>query len=431
MTSIITRTNNEILFSKHKEIILVYTGEVIDDCQFMGNPKIYEVVLPPILKTIKREGFRNCKNLQNIKIPENVNSLGYSCFSDCENLKFVEFSPKSNIIFLSIFLFQNCKKLENINLPSTISMLGNNCFENCINLKQLVLPDNLAIIGSSCFENCKSLTEIKLTPNITTIKQNTFYKCSSLKEIFIPSNLNSLGSYAFSSCHNLEKVIFQSTHLYFLYTTFTNCKKMKLEISLKTQGNQLNENIYSFPCDTINIIPSFLPISKKTLEIIEDLSTKDTKVTWSGEEFSFRTLGGDIIDINLDHEIDNILDTPININKELVVECAKSLNVRPEEIFIVDQDIILYHYCIDIVVNTKFSENITSDNITLVAEAGFSSEEKEEITVFDALLQISKLLNIEFDPFSTVVLVDNQPVEGNDLKLSEANIADNSVITLL
>ena len=434
MNSVITCSNNEILFSNHTKIIVVYTGDKIDHFHFRGNPKICELVLPDLLTIIGREAFKNCKNLQKFKIPQNVYEIGSGCFEDCEKLECVKFEPNSKLRIISARLFRNCKELTTVELPSEIETLGYNCFQNCTRLTEIKLPTNLETIGASCFENCKRLSILKFTEFVKVINSNAFYKCSNLKEIFIPSNISSIGSYTFCSCSKLEKIIFQSTEIHIDWTTFTNSEKLKAEITLKTQNNVIY-NIFHFPiCETINIIPGFYQINQNTLSNIYNLSNQDTKIQWTSDEFNFRTLGGDKISVNLGDNTKEILDSSLDVMEEFVIVCAKKLEVRPEEIFIAEREIIVYHFTIDVVVHTKFcdrDDNVSSAEVTLLAEKGFCAENKEEVTVFDALDQISTLLNIEIDPYSTVILINDKPVEGNDLSLSEANIKDNSIITLL
>ena len=361
--------------------------------------------MPELLTIIGDEAFRECKNLKKFKIPQKVYKIGSACFENCKKLECIEFEPNSALIRISARLFQNCAQLTTIELPSRIETLGYNCFQNCTDLTEIKLPTNLQTIGAASFENCKRLSTIKFPKFVRVINSNAFYKCTSLTEIFIPSNIISIGGYTFCSCSKIEKIIFQSTETHIDWTIFTNCKKLKAEITLKTQGNVINKNIYDLFCETINIVPSFYQISQNTLNAIYDLSNKDTKIQWTPDEFNFRTLGGDKVNVNLVDNTTDILDSSLDVMAEFVIACARKLEVRPEEIFIAEREIILYHFTIDVVINTKFCDranNISSTEVTLLTEKGFCAEEKEEVTVFDALNQISKVLNIEINPYSTI-----------------------------
>ena len=56
--------------------------------------------------------------------------------------------------------FAQHSNLEKIKLPESIISIGYKCFANCTSLKKLEIPSNVESIGESCLEGCKSLEEL-------------------------------------------------------------------------------------------------------------------------------------------------------------------------------------------------------------------------------------------------------------------------------
>ena len=109
------------------------------------------------------------KNLTQIRLPENIKSLKWRTFKDCEKLKEVTLPP--NVISLGENCFANCTNLTEINL-SMITNICNGCFKDCKSLKTVDLS-SITNIGCSCFDGCTMLQKVK--GNLSD-KVNTYFK---------------------------------------------------------------------------------------------------------------------------------------------------------------------------------------------------------------------------------------------------------------
>lgn len=67
-----------------------------------------EITLPDSVEIIGSAAFRNCKNLQKMKIPPKVTVIEEAAFAECENLEIVEFH--SGITHIKQGAFRNCAK---------------------------------------------------------------------------------------------------------------------------------------------------------------------------------------------------------------------------------------------------------------------------------------------------------------------------------
>ena len=79
-------------------------------------------------------------------------------------------------------MFDGCINLEEINIPDTVQSFGFACFKDT-SLETISAP-NLDYMSSSVFENCSSLESCDFSNStINLIKEDTFKKATSLKEI--------------------------------------------------------------------------------------------------------------------------------------------------------------------------------------------------------------------------------------------------------
>lgn len=139
--------------------------------------------------------FGECYNLQEISIPEHIDSIGAYAFRSCSNLKNIKL-PK-NLKTISKGLLNACSNLEEITLPDQIQSIGESAFQGCSKVKTLTIPQSVLEIGQGAFSNMTSLRSIELPENLKTIKQWILYGCSNLKTVYIPNSVEAIHSSAF------------------------------------------------------------------------------------------------------------------------------------------------------------------------------------------------------------------------------------------
>ena len=76
--------------------------------------------------------------------------------------------------------FRNDTKLEEIVLPNELESIGADAFYGCTSLKRINLPNTLTHIGHSAFEGCSALEYIYIPSSVKTIDQDAFKGCSKL-----------------------------------------------------------------------------------------------------------------------------------------------------------------------------------------------------------------------------------------------------------
>ena len=165
-----------------------------------------KVIIPDSVTTIEDMAFQECKSLKHIDIPDSVTTIGYNnnqgVFKDCVQLESIKLS--NNLQNLYRYTFQNCTALKSITIPKSVITLGNfetdnpGIFQNCTSLKSVIIEEGskLTIIGTYVFVNCTSLENINIPSSVTKIGYGAFQDCTSLI-VEIPDSVVQIGGWAF------------------------------------------------------------------------------------------------------------------------------------------------------------------------------------------------------------------------------------------
>lgn len=157
-----------------------YTTTSIGQNVFANNRKIKKVTIPDTVTSIGSYAFQN-STIQEVVMPDSVETLEYGVFAECNSLRTIKFSK--NIRYIQSSTCQNCYNLQSITLPENLERIGNNAFAWCQNLYTVALPEGLQRIESQAF-----------------------YCCNQLQTLTIPSTIQYIGSMAFGEAYNLSQV---------------------------------------------------------------------------------------------------------------------------------------------------------------------------------------------------------------------------------
>lgn len=188
------------------------------------------VVIPAIIeglpvKKIERETFKECKVLEEIKIPDSIIKIGDFAFSGCYHLKAIDIPESVTEIGDNAFSF--CESLEEINISDSVTEIGELeigefAFGDCESLKSINIPESVTKISEWTFSGCTLLKSIEIPESVTEIGNFAFFACSSLENIYIPDSVQEIGEKAFSGCKSL-KLIKIPNGIRIFENTFENC----------------------------------------------------------------------------------------------------------------------------------------------------------------------------------------------------------------
>ena len=211
---------------------------------FASCTSLTQVVLNDNAEALGNSMFEGCTALKTITLPSNLTHLGKTTFKGSGITSIVipdgvtHISDKSGSpagTGVSVYVFQNCKQLESVTLPANLQTMGQYVFDGCSKLATVTytsgteegnsLPQTLTLVGNYAFRNCTSLTNMKL-PGVTTAGTYLFSGCTKLEKVVLGDYFTALPNYAFSGCSKLAEINLGAVATVGTYA-FQNCKALK------------------------------------------------------------------------------------------------------------------------------------------------------------------------------------------------------------
>ena len=255
LTKLTVHSDNKSLKSKNN---IIYT---YDETQALCCARtIPSVDFPPSLTQIADWAFKYCKKLKELKLPDNVETLGFQAFYGCDGIKGTVHLPK-NLKTIGNSAFSWCNNVDGFDFSkcNELTSIGGRAFANCMKIKEVHLPEKLEEIVGNAFSGCTELATITVdSANASfTVKDNTVYDkggkkllCSAraITSFNFPADITEIGRGAFSGCEkltaaNLSSCTALKTIAADAFFYCTSLKQLILPASLET----LEEEVF-FAC---------------------------------------------------------------------------------------------------------------------------------------------------------------------------------------
>ena len=176
--------------------------------------KDQKFIVPAGVASIYDSAFSDCRNLKEIDFND-VTMIYSNAVKDCIDLEKVTFSE--DVSYIGEYAFSGCKKLDHVTLPGNLVYLKKCAFEDCVSLTEITLPEGVTAVEEKLFSGCAGLTAINYLGQITSIGKNAFSGCSSLTLATIPASVTSIEENPFMMCESLEEIAIESGN-----TSFTD-----------------------------------------------------------------------------------------------------------------------------------------------------------------------------------------------------------------
>ena len=213
----------------------------IGEWAFDGSD-IRRIDIPNSVDSVGELAFRNCLNLEHVRLSENLDSLPRQLFSGCRNLRDLDVPPKVTAISYSAIAW--CDNLENlylhngleeivdegpmlgvtgklktVNLPATLKKVPGGVFNYTPLIKEFMLdsanPYFKIIDGALCSKDGKTLHSVpdfdresyQVPDGIEVIAERALAFLPKLQSLQLPSTLKEIKSRAFQGCDSLRRLI--------------------------------------------------------------------------------------------------------------------------------------------------------------------------------------------------------------------------------
>jgi hypothetical protein len=216
------------------------------------NLNLKEIYIPSSIDFIPRGAFsesiplgrREDHYLEKVVFEEGGKELdiGLAAFSECENLKEINFP--AHLTNITADAFDGCLAIETLDLSKTkLEVIEPRAFLNCVNLKKIILPEGLKEIRRAAFAGCQSLEEVKLPESLEIVGEKAFAKKDRKSKyekfpgfikINIPENLKEIEYHAFKYAKISQKL------------EFKNLKRISYEAFLSSQGIEKDSPYFEY-----------------------------------------------------------------------------------------------------------------------------------------------------------------------------------------
>lgn len=244
-----------------EEVKIPDNVEIIGYSTFYGCTSLSKVKLSKKLKEIAENTFYGCSSLKNIIIPKGVLEIGYSAFENCTSLENIELPDGLTAIGISVdhyfhtsgcYSFAGCTNLKEVVIPDSVTGIGSCAFSGCTSLSKVKLSNNLAIIDEGTFSGCTSLAEIVIPDSVTKIRGKSdseyfggaFIGCTSLSKVKLSNNLTEIGIYTFLGCTSLAEIDMPDSVTEIDWSAFKDCTSLS-KVKLSNNLTKIENRVFS------------------------------------------------------------------------------------------------------------------------------------------------------------------------------------------
>ena len=178
---------------------------------FKYSSSLVSIVFQNGRTTIPVGVCQGCTRLDSVTLPDTLDLIGNSAFSQCTALRTINFPPSTRYIDSVAFSLSG---LTSVNLPSSVVYIGGSSFANLSSLLTVTFPSTPFQIGDYAFSYAPLLTSLNIPNGVTSIGEQAF-RSSGLQSVTIGSGLAYVGDGVFYGCSQITSFTVSSQNLSF------------------------------------------------------------------------------------------------------------------------------------------------------------------------------------------------------------------------
>lgn len=159
--------------------------------------------------TLSEDALEGYKKIRKVVFPSTLREIDGCFFSEHgheDYLEEVDFSKVHLLKEIPDCLFEDCKRLQEINIPEGVETIGSEVFDSCTNLRKITFPSTLKSLQSTTYE-CKNIEELDLSKVhlLKEIPDNFISENCKIETLVIPVGVKIVGE-EFASSKSIREV---------------------------------------------------------------------------------------------------------------------------------------------------------------------------------------------------------------------------------
>ena len=185
---------------------------------FTDFANVEEISLPESLETIGMSAFAGCNSLERVDLPAAVRKINDMAFASCASLTIIDVAEENGIYCDVDGVLMDKSQTTLIQVPAGISgayavpgfvdTIQKSAFMGCDKLTGVSFPDHLTELPDAVLYGLNELSSVKLPAALTAIPEAAFYG-TALAYAEIPGSVTSIDFGAFDNCTALSDLVFR------------------------------------------------------------------------------------------------------------------------------------------------------------------------------------------------------------------------------
>ena len=272
-------------------------GNALKEREISGVLKIPETYKGKKVIKIGQSAFRECSNIYDLEISDNVEKIDSYAFNWVNNMQSLIIGK--NVTSIGSYGFWHCDNLKSVTLKNSNDCWGLTSFGECANWTEIyiddnssykvednilysadgktlklcprgrtgdfVIPETVETIDQSAFAYTWSLSSISMTDNTKQINTSAF-NSSRINSIIIGKNIKNIGTGSFNNCSNLKNVTIDSPSIAGNLSVRDSCgnllnsaEAIYLKEGIENIGEYITTNYSRTDSDKIGYVKYTLP----------------------------------------------------------------------------------------------------------------------------------------------------------------------------
>lgn len=176
----------------------------IGDQAFRGSSLISFTEFPASLESIGYAAFSSCIGMRNVTFGTNLANISQDAFKACSMLESVDLSA-TRLTTVESGTFSGCRMLDEIILPESVESVGDRAFERT-DIRDIEFASGLSEIGAGAFSDCRRLVTANIPENVSLASESMFSSCTRLVSASFPAGTTNVGANIFSGDNKLATI---------------------------------------------------------------------------------------------------------------------------------------------------------------------------------------------------------------------------------